>query len=272
MLWLGGDVHLGAGGVDVLAPLASELAGAVGIVNLEGPVGPGAGKSSAERLVNDARALPLLATYGVAVAGIANNHAGDLGPGGRAQTRRALAAAGIESASGDDVAIIERHGLRLAIAARDLSYGVPPGLAGDLRRVRARADILLVTFHVVAPPLYFPRPELREAVDIALAAGALVVAAHGSHILAKVERRGPAIIAWGLGNLVFACDCTRESDGLIVRVELMANKVVNATVIPIDAGLGSQPARPSEHAALMLDLLESLRLSPLSRAGPRAFF
>ncbi|MEM9490545.1 MAG: CapA family protein [Myxococcota bacterium] len=256
----------------MLAPLAEHLDGALGIVNLEGPVGRGAEASTAARLVNDARALPYLVEHGVAVAGIANNHSGDLGPDGPDKTAAALAAIGIQAAGDGRVAVLERDSLRVAVTAHDLSSGVPDGLADELARAAASADVLVVGFHVLAPPLYAPRPELRRAVDIALGAGARVIFAHGSHVAARVERRERAIIAWGLGNLVFDCRCTDEREGLIVRVDLSRDTIDRALVIPIDAGLAGQPAQLTDDPGLMFDVLESLRSSPLSRAGDRAFF
>ena len=290
-LWLGGDVHLGATRGDGLAPLASELAGAPGIVNLEGPVGPDAAASTAERLVNDRDALAMLAQHHVAVAGIANNHAGDLGPAGISATRRALEALDITPVGapgdaddggdpGDGVAVIERHGLRVAISAHDLSAGVPAGLPDALARARTRGDALVAWFHVLAPPLYTRRPELRQAVQIALDAGATIVAAHGSHAIARVERRDDAVILWGLGNLLFDCECSRETEGLLARIELERDDSSNdpgvrvgaAQVIPIDAGLSGEPARMAAEPEVTLDVLESLGSTPLRRTGDRAFF
>jgi poly-gamma-glutamate synthesis protein (capsule biosynthesis protein) len=271
-LWLGGDVHLGDSQADILAPLQYELGG-VGVVNLEGPVGPG--PSSAERLVSSAAALAVLARHGVAVAGVANNHARDLGARGAEDTRSALLAAGIEPAGMDRVAMIERGGLRIAVTAHEApsragSAQALRAIAHTVTRARNQADIVVATFHVTGPPSYLPRPELVAAVDAAVDAGAQVVAAHGTHALARVERRGDAIIAWGLGNLAFACECTSERDGLLLRVELSTQGIHGAAVIPIQAGLHGAPARLSDEPDLIFDLLESLESSPLRRDGARA--
>jgi poly-gamma-glutamate capsule biosynthesis protein CapA/YwtB (metallophosphatase superfamily) len=132
-------------------------------------------------------------------------------------------------------------------------------------------DVLVATFHVTGPPSYLPRPELRAAVDTAITAGALVVAAHGTHALGPVERRGKAVIAWGLGNLLFACDCTDEVDGAVLRVSIDGD-AARARILPIDAGLRGAPARPGHNPELILDLLDALGSSPLRREGPAAGF
>jgi hypothetical protein len=80
------------------------------------------------------------------------------------------------------------------------------------------------------------------------------------------------VIAWGLGNLIFTCDCSREREGLILRVSIPKRGRVEAEVVPIDAGVGAAAARPSAQASLMLQLLESLRSSPLELRGERAAF
>ncbi len=80
------------------------------------------------------------------------------------------------------------------------------------------------------------------------------------------------MIAWGLGNLAFACDCTRESEALLLDVEVSAAGAGPAQVIPIAAGLGGAPAAAAPDAASIFDLLEALGSPALSRAGDRASF
>jgi poly-gamma-glutamate synthesis protein (capsule biosynthesis protein) len=146
-------------------------------------------------------------------------------------------------------------------------------LKSDLFEARRRGDVLIATFHVTGPALYARRPELRQAVELALSAGARVVAAHGTHAVAAVERRGDAVIAWGLGNVAFACDCTDEADAVLMRVRFEGTsegtKVAAVELLPIDAGLDGGPARPSEDAAGILALLRSIGSSPFRSEGGR---
>lgn len=277
-LWIGGDVYLGTGGNGALAGVASIVGGAPGVINLEGPVGevaaPGDTASAgppAIRLVQARGALAELRAAGVAVAGIANNHARDAGPGGGAATLRALVAAGVQAAGGPaGAATITLGRLRIVVTAHDLEAGVPATLGAELAAARRRGDVLVATFHVTGPPSYLPRPELVDAVAIALDAGAAVIAAHGTHELARVERRGRAVIAWGLGNLAFACACTDEPSGALLDVTLGPDGAGEAAVIPIDAGLGGTAARAAGDPALTFELLEALGSTKLRRRGDRA--
>jgi poly-gamma-glutamate capsule biosynthesis protein CapA/YwtB (metallophosphatase superfamily) len=269
-LWIGGDLHLGTRGGPAaarLAPLARVIDGATGVVNLEGPV---ADDAPAGKLANRADLVRGLAPL-VRVAGIANNHAADAGADGAARTIAVLRAAGIAPAGNDaGDAIVDVSGVRVVVSAHDLSRGVPPSLDAELATARAKGDVLVAMFHVDGPPSYLPRPELRDAAGRALRAGAAVVVSQGTHALAAIERRDHAVIAWGLGNLLFDCDCTDERDGLLLEVDVDATGVIDASVVPIDAGLGGAPARPAADAALTFDLLKSLRSSPLERRGATA--
>lgn len=266
-LWLGGDVHLGEGTPALFAAGPRELAGALGVVNLEGPVVSRPQPSSAERLVNAAPSLRALVRSGVGVATLANNHARDAGEPGVTATVRAVRAAGLTPVGGRaGFAVLALGDRRVAIASFDLAGGVSSDLAGRLRRARRSADDLVVTLHVVAPPLYLPTRTLRRAVALALASGARVVAAHGTHTVAPVERRAGAVVAWGLGNLVFRCACSREPDGLLLRVSLGRGRP-RAAVLPLRAGLGGRPARLSPDVDADLALLRALGSAPLRRHG-----
>lgn len=274
-LWIGGDVHRAANEGPLFDPKPSFLGAAAGVVNLEGPVAEHAAPADSGRelhLFNSPRSLLELAEAGVRVAGIANNHALDSGAEGFARTRFELTSLGIHPAGlGAGPAFLEDRGLKVAITAHDLSNGVPHTLDAELRFAHARAEILVATFHVTAPALYAKTPEMLEAADIALGAGARVIAFHGTHALGAVERRGSAVIAWGLGNLVFDCECTDERDGALLQVELTADDV-DAAVIPIRAGLHGEPARVAEDADEVFSLLESLGSPHLRRVDGRGFF
>jgi poly-gamma-glutamate synthesis protein (capsule biosynthesis protein) len=273
-LWLGGDVNLGDGGRGQLQGIARIVQGASGIVNLEGPVAErGELKQGTLGLWNAPQALPELAAVNVRVAGISNNHATDAGEGAAARSAERLAARAILPSGGRaGTALLRQKNITIAVSAHDLTLGVPANLAAELKAAREQSDVLVSTFHVTGPPSYIPRPELRQAVEIAYRAGAQVIAAHGTHAVGPVERREHAVIAWGLGNLAFACDCTQEQDAILLRVHVEPGKTPVAEVLPIQAGIHNQPALPSSDAKGILDLLEAIGSSKLTRKGDRATF
>ncbi len=246
--------------------------GAAGIVNLEGPVAQNS-PSRKFRLWNAPSALAKLSAINVRVAGIANNHSDDFGRDGPQQSAKKLLEKNILPVGGvAGPALLKINGISIAITAHDLTRGVPQNLAAELAEARQHAVVLVATFHVTGPVSYLPGPELRRAVDIAYQAGAKVIAAHGTHAVGPLERRGDTVIAWGLGNVAFACDCTKEEDAILLRVRLQKDKVVGIDVLPLHAGLNKQPAQPSSDANGVFDLLEAIGTNKLTRRGSYASF
>jgi poly-gamma-glutamate capsule biosynthesis protein CapA/YwtB (metallophosphatase superfamily) len=233
-----------------LAALAS-IEG-VGVVNLEGPIGAPLRAISASHLVNDARVPTLLRAAGVGVIGLANNHRADLGAGGVRASVEGIESAGLRAAD---------RGRPAHWQTGSTSIRVVVGEAADLAQMqsdlKAPAGVRIAALHVLAPPSYLPARSTRHAVDALLAAGADVVAVHGSHALGPVERRGAAIIAWGLGNLAFDCACTREDEAMILRV-WRADGAMAGEVVPIRAGLGGRPAARHPDRAGIIALLQGL--------------
>lgn len=262
---------MGATAAGGLVSMGQRLGG-VGVVNLEGPVQADADADSAWPLVNAPQVARALKQAGVAVAGVANNHAQDLGPMGVEMTMQTLERAGIQPSAFPRNAHLMLAGLPVVVSAHDLSAGLAPDLEQQLAGVAVRGEIWVATFHVQGPHSYLPPPLLEAAVDAALAHGATVVAAHGTHELARVERRGRSVVAYGLGNLVFVCPCGHGDDGLVLRVQLDHNGAQQAQIIPVEPGRRNRPVRLAQRPDLTLDLLVSLRSTPLRRAGAFAWF
>ncbi len=268
-LWLAGDVNLGDGRAERLTAVTRRLRGA-GIVNLEGPVGELDGGPTEARLVNGPQAPAALFDAGVRVAQVVNNHDHDLGQESAARTTAALLDAGVLPASGDP-AVLEVDGLKVAVASFDLTRGLPENLAQRLASARAQGGALIATFHVTAPPLLLPEPVLQQAVEVALDAGAVVVAAQGTHQVAPVTLREGAVVAYGLGNFAFACDCTQEEDGLALEVQLSKDgRLEAAWAVPLTAGLKGAAAKLDPEPSLAFSVLDSIGSSPHRRDGPRA--
>lgn len=271
-LWLGGDVNLGDGGKRQLQDIAGMVQGATGIVNLEGPVADRLPQDKL-RLWNAPSSLAELSALNVKVAGIANNHAADAGNGGPEQTAVRVRDHGIVPAGATaGAAFLEVNGISVAVTAHDLTQGVPANLEAELATARQNSEVMVATFHVTGPPSYIPRPELRRAVEIAYHAGANIIIAHGTHALGPVERRPHAVIAWGLGNVAFACDCTEEEDAILLRVTIQRDKAVSAEVLPLEAGINNHRAEPVSDPNAIFDLLEAIGSKPLQRRGNTAYF
>lgn len=274
-LWFGGDVHLGVAPRGGLSGIEGLLDGAVGVVNLEGPVvaGPGFAEvtTGVVRLANPAGSGAFLRANGVGAVSVANNHAGDSAGGvagaasgdGTGVTAAALRGDVVPFGGAAGRGALTVGGVDVVLFAHDLGELDVPGAV--TRELAGERGITVESFHVTGPPSYLPRAELVAAVDAAVTAGADIVVAHGTHVVGPVERRGGAVIAWGLGNVLFDCTCTEEDEAVVLRVEL--GEGLRAEVIPVRAGMHGAGATLFEDPAGVLDLVAALGGSPLQRTG-----
>jgi hypothetical protein len=188
-----------------------------------------------------------------------------------------MRAAGVAPFGGPaGVARLDVGGLDVSLVSHEAEE---PGLAEALPiELSGGGDIRVVSLHVTGGPSYLPTPALTRAVDLAVASGADIVVAHGTHVVGPVERRvstrpgGEAVIAWGLGNLLFDCACTTHDEGVVLRVALSRAGVGVAEVLPVRAGLGVAPARIMADPTGILDLLDALGGTRLTRTADRGRF
>ncbi len=231
-----------AEGADVFAPIRHLVAAAdLAAANLESPLTTAPAATEGHDLRASPAFAAALAAAGWDAMALANNHAGDGGPGGVGDTQQALTAAGLVALGAGVTpqealapAIVTAGELELALLAVDLTGGgLAPGpgagVAGwddagvrtAVADARARADLVAVGVHGGAENLPRPDPALREVVGMLAGWGVDVVWAHGAHVVYATEavdpdRDGrPTVTAYGLGDLVF--DRTR-SEGALLEV------------------------------------------------------
>lgn len=190
-----------------------------------------------------------LASAGIDVVSLANNHALDYGPQALLQGIDLLRAQGIapvgagaNAAAARAPAILEVEGMTLAILAyanvpvegRDpyfdtqtwtatesqpgLAWGIPEEIAADVAAATAVADHVIVLLHSGYEYVPAPSPEQRAAAYAAVDAGATLVIGHHAHILQGVEFYNEGVIVYGLGN--FAFNITGSPESAILNVWL----------------------------------------------------
>jgi len=262
-LWLAGDVHLGADGA-LGGPWAEAVRGP-GFVNLEGPIGVGGAWAAPgqTRLGQHAGAPAALRAAGVRFVGLANNHRDDAGAAGRAATAAALAA--------DGLVPVDRAwtGDGLHLVAAWAGEGAPAGLRAAVEAGPAGA-LRVVLLHVEGPAVYDPPAAAAPWVDAAVGAGARVVAVAGTHAVGPLEVRGGALVAWGLGDLAFDCDCSTGHEGLVLGVEAAggARGPLAVELWGLRPGRGARPPAPLGDPAALFALLAGLGgAQPAARDG-----
>lgn len=255
-----GDIFLGDQAGMRLAPeVRATLASADLVVgNLEGPIAqhdtPIAGKGCL-RMAPPTAAL--LSDWGIQAVSLANNHVFDHGWAAFEETRRRLADLEIRCCgAGENLSAacqplrLEVRGLRLGLLAYSWglvqtrvatpdSFGAAPLEPESMRRqvaqLRREVDVVVVLPHWGYCEYYFPKPEQIAWADELLAAGAAAVVGTHTHTVQGLLLRDGRIVAFSLGNFVFApyrvdghlARLTRENhEGLILKLRCAAGQLV----------------------------------------------
>ncbi|PTA68729.1 CapA family protein [Deinococcus arcticus] len=248
VLALAGDVSLARGVASAnadhwpgaLAALAPALRADLTAANLESP------------LTDAARATPgidLRAPRAAALAlapfthlGVENNHARDGGPAGQAQSQATLRASGLTPISRTPT-LARVGGERVAFVAY-LDAGHTPLPLAAIRQAAARGARVVVLPHW-GEEYGLTTARQRAQARALVAAGATVVAGSGPHVLQGHEvlpgPRGPALVLYSLGNLLFDQSLPAARLGAVVRLPLGQVQRACAVATRIRAGR-AQPA------------------------------
>ena len=270
-LWIGGNVHLDTLGFEAFSKILPLVQGP-GIISLQGPISKGLSgpKPTGTQLFNGTRTAQTLSAARVRAAGIANNHSLLGGEHSETMTAWALRNAGVHAMGGPaGMALLEVEGISVAVTAHNLVGRLPPRIDGELRAAASAADVFVATLHA-EEDRRLPSRLVNDAVKLALSAGAQVVVVHGSHMVGPVERRDDAVVAWGLGDVLYSYPVSMKEDAVLLQVELTTP--VRARIIPITTGLGGNPARPSRKAADLLDFMVDMGSQFIERDEQGAWF
>lgn len=260
-----------------LGPIAATLRGAdLAMLNLESAITERGRRDRKEREKPDeryhfrtsARALEVLADAGVDVVTVANNHVGDYGPVGLADTLAARAAGVVDvigvgrdeddaftphrvRAGGLDLAFLAadtafREGSSTVWAAGPANAGVaaarqarPAALLGAVRSAAAQDDLVVVYLHWGREYQSCPTQKQRLLGRALAEAGADVVVGSHSHVLGGAGWSGDTYIGYGLGNFVWYHD--RQPDTGVLSLRLDRDGVVDDAWTPARIAAGGRP-------------------------------
>jgi poly-gamma-glutamate synthesis protein (capsule biosynthesis protein) len=200
---------------------------------------------------------------GLDVLNLANNHAGDYGSGALLDTVRSVREAGaLPLGAGASLAaarrpvVISRLGLRVAFvgfsdigpasfaagpASPGTAFASPAAIAAGVRAARRRADVVIASFHWGVERSTTEDARQRGFAQAALDAGATAVIGAHPHVLQPVRRPASGrVIAYSLGNFVWAAGSPATSRTGILRLRLSARGVENARLLPAQI-VGTRP-------------------------------
>jgi poly-gamma-glutamate capsule biosynthesis protein CapA/YwtB (metallophosphatase superfamily) len=265
-----GDINLGRGVIpsgDSFAPLAGSLYTAdLALANLESPLGGEVdADSTSYNLCAPAERAFLLASWGIDLLSLVNNHADDCAPDGLNATHLALAAAGLTGLTPQPLRL-EINGLRLAFFAfDDVSAMLDADEAAEaIHLAKADGALVIVSLHWGMEYQGMPTPR-QEAMAAQFAeAGAVLIWGHHPHVLQPAEwietTRGRTLVLYSLGNTLFdqgGLDDTRQSALVLITLDEDGVKAVQAVPFLIDVP-HSRILEPDADTAE--ELLERIRL------------
>jgi AmmeMemoRadiSam system protein B len=209
------------------------------IVNLEGVLldRPVVGVPFTAHVMTADDAAPILAALNVSAASLANNHANDLGPEGRAESVRLLGSLGI--------APLEHGAVADLGAIRLLALNFVGGRMAS-ETIADPADLDWVCGLHAAPPLIAfvhwgdeyvttPGDEERQIADALARCGVSLIVGNHSHQASPVIeplRGGAAQMVYSLGNFIFDQTSPRGS-GALLELRVFKQGTVAARLVPI---------------------------------------
>lgn len=237
IVYFAGDTHFARAMVPLLsdADAAERVVAAVRartrgrplVVNLEGVILPNVpeGMPHLTLAMPDELATGMLARLDVAAAGLANNHAMDLGKAGHAETAAALDRAGIARPGQGERADI---GALSVVALTDIESNGPPYTAliddalVDRLAIGDGGRIVVAFVHWGREYVAGPSPRETDLAEAMRLAGAsLIVGAH-PHVAGdglEALAGGEALMAYSLGNFIFD-QPAETSSGQLLEVRL----------------------------------------------------
>ncbi len=197
-----------------------------------------------------------LTAGGVNVLSLANNHIMDYGPEALIDTIQTLqengiyyTGAGLSLKEARQPVLIEKKGVKIAFLAYNNTFplefnatneqpGTAPGyesyIRQDVKKARAVADFVVVSFHWSAELLKERKPYQSTLAKLAIDAGANLVIGHHPHVIQGVEVYKHGLIVYSLGNFVFASRNNNVQDGLLLQVQLTPSALQAATFYPLN--------------------------------------
>ncbi len=226
----------------------------------------------------------VLSAGGINAVNLANNHILDYGPTALRSTIRTLDSLHVlHFGAGQDAQCACRptfarvKGTKIALLGYSLTFpkefyarmdrpGTCYGHASRVgQAVRAAADsgaVVIVSFHWGTELRETPRRYQRDLAHVAIDAGASLVLGHHPHVLQGLELYKGKLIAYSLGNFVFASYSDRARDSGLLEITLAGTSVVAARFIPLDVWNRRVEFQPrvvqGRHARCILEHLDAL--------------
>ncbi len=196
----------------------------------------------------DKRNITGLIDAGVDIVNLANNHLGDYLEDGVKQTTKLLDENNIKYCGFSQPTLINIKGKTIAF----LGYNEIPSRFGkkleeekiieELKTAREKADFVIVAFHWGTEYTHQPTERQKYFAHLAIDNGADLIVGNHPHWIQPVEIYKEKIIFYALGNFIFDQMWSEKTkQGIVAKIYLYQNKVVNVEILPIKIVNYGQP-------------------------------
>ncbi|MGE5450013.1 MAG: CapA family protein [Methanomassiliicoccales archaeon] len=242
--------HLFAAVAPILKPADLVLA------NLEGPITTrGVPVAKTTRFRYHPSCLAAIKRAGIDAVCVANNHTLDYGRIGLQDTLKHLQkqgipymGAGLNENLAHQPLILRYGGLSIGFLAyleypyvgvvydgglATVARATPHLISKDIEQLRDKVDVVVVSFHWGKEFDLRPNRQQKRLAYLAIDAGADLILGHHPHVLQPSEIYKDRLIAYSLGNFVFAMHKPPRNRSTILQCRLSPNKVDNIEFIPL---------------------------------------
>lgn len=156
------------------------------------------------RFKGDPSYVNILKEGSVEMVNIANNHIYDYLQKGFDDTIETLEQAGILYSGEGHIAFFETKGITIAsLGYCGWSTSIKDQVKRDIEDVRAKADLVIASFHWGKERSNYPNEIQKELGRFAIDQGADLVAGHHPHVIQGIEKYQGRYIVYSLGNFCF---------------------------------------------------------------------
>ncbi len=255
----------GAGVVDILKE--ADIA----VTNLEAPILQNCPVHNVGfTFCGQARFAEAMARAGIDIASLENNHIGNYGQAGIAETISHLDSAGILWSSKSKLAIFDSRGMKFGLLSFNgiSSQGIlEQGAIEAIKQADSEVEVLMVSVHwgkeYELVPASSPGIAPENPLDISqllIDAGADLVIGNHPHWVQGVELYKDKLITYGHGNFIFDQSWSLEtSQGVIGRYTYYDDRLVKVDYVPVQIANQAQPQLAQGQAKM--DILARLKES-----------
>lgn len=197
------------------------------LINLEGVLGDqGTARNKKYVFRGSGDYTRIMTENSIEGVNLANNHSGDYGEEGYAETKRLLEEAGIAYVEHMNSTIVTTEsGLTIALYAADgsLSPVDQEQIVADIAQLKeSGAELIICAFHWGVENTFKANETQQTLGRAAIDAGAHIVWGHHPHVLQPIEEYNGGLICYSLGNFAFGGNSApKDLDTVLLQQEVI---------------------------------------------------